>query len=94
MPLSLNAEQRRQRARLAGLAGHAQGKTNTAPARQASNARFRKQVIDHAASRGEVLTESEIGRRADFARREFYARMAYQSLAKRRKNAAKAKARR
>jgi len=92
MATSLNAEQRKHRARIAGLAAHAQGRTNTGPARQASDARFRQQVIDHATSKGEVLTEAEIDRRADFARREFYARMQFESSKKRQKNAAKAKA--
>lgn len=89
MALSLNAEQRKQRARIAGLAARAKGKTNTGPARAASNGRFRKQVIEQAEAEGETLSEKEIDRRADTARRQFYAQMAFKSLAKRRQKAMK-----
>jgi hypothetical protein len=89
MATGLNAQQRKQRARFAALAAHAKGRTNTGPARAASDARFRQQVIDHAASQGDVLTEAEITRRADFARREFYARMQFESSKKRQKKATK-----
>ena len=86
MPLRLNAAQRSQRARLAVLASHRKGKTNTGPAKAAADARFRKQVLNEATARGEVLTEAEVERRASFARREFYARISYESLKARSRN--------
>jgi hypothetical protein len=91
--MALDATQRKQRARFAALAAHAQGRTNTGPAREAARARFRQQVIDHAATKGEVLTEAEVERRADFARREFYARMQFESSKKRRQKAEAARKR-
>lgn len=75
----LTPEQRQARARIAGLTCHARGRTNTGPASVAAEARFRRQVLEDAAARGETLTERDIDRRTSAARRLFYARLSYQS---------------
>jgi hypothetical protein len=67
------------RARIAGLACHAKGRTNTGPATAAAEARFARQVIDEAAAQGETLTEADFARRASAARKLFYARLSFES---------------
>jgi hypothetical protein len=75
----MTPEQRRARARIAGLTAHANGRTNTGPATLAAEARFAREVRDDAAARGEEITEAEVDRRATLKRRLFYARLSYAS---------------
>lgn len=75
----LSPEQRRARARIAGLSCHALGRTNVGPATIAAEARFRKQVIADAEARGESLTDRDIERRTVAARKLFFARLAFAS---------------
>jgi hypothetical protein len=72
--LVLTAGERRLRARLAALTLHAQGGTQTAPARAAFMAGFERQVDPEG-----QLPEAERRRRAEFARRAYFARLAYAS---------------
>jgi hypothetical protein len=70
----LPPEERTLRARLAAHTLHAQGKTNTGPARAAYNARWAKEVDPDSS-----LDPVERERRAEHARRAHYARMALRS---------------
>jgi len=67
----VNTGQRRLRARIAALALHAQGGTNTAAARSRFMQRFEQEVDPEG-----LLPELERRRRADFARRLYFARLA------------------
>jgi flagella basal body P-ring formation protein FlgA len=84
----LNKEQRRQRARIAALSQHAQGKTNTAVARAKGEARFREEVLARAIERGEKLTEEQIQHRTVQTRKLFFARLHFESLKARRRRGA------
>jgi len=75
----LTPEQRKARARIAGLTAHANGRTNTAAASRAAEARFAEEVREEAANRGEDLGEAEVLRRAAFKRKLFYARLSWAS---------------
>ena len=66
--------ERALRARLAALALHAQGKTNTAPARAAFNERWEREVDTDGS-----LSPQERARRAEYARRAHFTRLAYKS---------------
>lgn len=70
----MNASQRSQRARVAALAMHAQGKTNTAPGTAAFLARFEREVDPDG-----QLSEAERRGRALAARRAYFARLALAS---------------
>lgn len=72
--LTRQASRRRQRARIAALALHSQGKTNTAPATRAFLQRFEDQVDPN----GELPSEEQ-QRRALAARRAHMARLALRS---------------
>lgn len=73
--------ERSLRARLAAHAMHAQGKTNTAPATAASMARFAREVDPDG-----VLDPVERARRADHARKAYFARLALKSVQSRRRS--------
>jgi hypothetical protein len=75
----MTPEQKKARARIAGLTAHAMGRTNVGPAREAAEARYRREVLEEAAARGETLTEEKIIRRAESKRKLFYARLAWSS---------------
>lgn len=60
-----------QRGRLGALTIHAQGKTNTGPARAAFDARFEREVDPEG-----LLTPTERAKRADHARRLHFTRLA------------------
>jgi hypothetical protein len=75
-------EGRATRAKLAALSLHAQGKTNTAPARKAANDRFDREVDPDG-----LLDPIERARRAEFARRAHFIRMALESAKVRRAKA-------
>jgi hypothetical protein len=60
----MTPEQRRARARIAGLTAHANGSTNTAPASAAAEARYAREVRDEAVARGETISGAEVERRA------------------------------
>ena len=63
--------QRSIRARIGALSLHAQGGTNTAPARAAFDRRFLDEVDPE-----RVLPESERQRRAELARKAYFSRLA------------------
>ena len=70
----LSPSERTLRARIAAESQHAQGKTNTAPAREAAFERFLNEVDP-----GHTLPEAERIRRAEHARKSHMARLAYLS---------------
>jgi hypothetical protein len=70
-------------ARIGALSLHAQGKTNTEPARAAFRARFEREVDPN-----NELDPAERARRAELARKAFYAKLALKSAQARRKAAA------
>lgn len=78
--MSLTPAERTLRARLAAHAGHAQGKTNTAPARAAFRERFEKEVDPE----GE-LDPNERARRAEHALKAHMTGLALKSAKARRK---------
>lgn len=78
----LTPEQRVFRARLAAHTMHAQGKTNTAPARAKFLDRFEHEVDPN----GE-LDPDERARRAGHARKAYFARLALKSAEARRRPA-------
>jgi hypothetical protein len=71
--------ERTLQARLAAHALHAQGGTNTGPARQAFRDRFDREVDPEG-----ILPPAERQRRAEHARKAFYTRMALKSAQARR----------
>jgi hypothetical protein len=85
MASSLTAGERTLRARLAAHTMHAQGKTNTEPARDAWLARFERQVDPDG-----VLPAGERRRRADHAKRAYMSELAYKSARARRRAAERA----
>lgn len=78
--MPLTPAERSLRAKLAAHAAHAQGKTNTAPARAAFLDRF-----DHEVDPEGVLPPAERARRAEHARKAYFTRLALKSAQARRK---------
>lgn len=78
----LSATERSIRGRIGAYELHAQGLTNTAPARKAFNQRFLDEVDPERA-----LPENERLRRATAARKAYYARLALKSAQTRRRKA-------
>jgi hypothetical protein len=70
------------RARVAGLSAHAQGKTNTAPARKAFLDRFERQVDPEG-----QLTPQERYKRAEQAKRAHMTALSMKAVAARRRRA-------
>jgi hypothetical protein len=70
--MALSPEQRTQRARLAAHAMHAQGKTNTQPARDALLRKFEDDVDPD-----RTLTPAERAKRVEHARKEYYTRLSF-----------------
>ena len=81
--MPLTPKERTLRARLAAHTLHAQGKTNTAPARAAFNARWARLVDPDG-----VLTPEERERRAAHAKRAHFTGLALKSAKARRAAAA------
>ena len=75
----MTPEQRKARARIAGLTAAANGRTNVGPALAAAEARYEREVREEAAARGETLSEAQVVRRATAKRRLFFARLSYRS---------------
>jgi hypothetical protein len=71
------------RARLAAHAMHAQGKTNTGPARKGFMNRFEREVDPDG-----ILPPAERARRAEHKRKEHMTRLAYRSAQARRQGGA------
>ena len=69
--MPLNSNQRKLRAQIAAHSLHAQGKTNTAPARKAFMERFEREVDP-----GGVLSPQERAKRADHAMTAYMKRLA------------------
>jgi hypothetical protein len=83
--VALSAVERRARARMGGHAVSAQGKVNTAPARQAQLDKFLDQVDPD-----RILPEKERAKRAESARLLYFERLRFKRLkALRLKRAAK-----
>ena len=78
--MGLSPEERRLRARLAALELHARGGTNTTAAREALWHKFEDEVDPN-----RELPEAERKKRAEAARKAHYVRLAYKSVAARRK---------
>lgn len=76
----MTPEQRSMKSRLAAHALHAQGKTNTEPARQAFRAKFEAEVDPEG-----VLAPKERARRAEHAYKAHMLRLALKSAKARRK---------
>jgi hypothetical protein len=74
----LDAAGKTRRARIAAHTMHAQGKTNTAPARAALDKKFLDQVDPD-----RTLPEPERAKRALHARSAFYVRLAHESAQRR-----------
>jgi hypothetical protein len=76
VPLSLSPEQRSQRARIAAHAMHAKNdvRRTTAAGRDAFMARFEREVDPDG-----VLDQAERARRAEHARKSYFAKLAYLS---------------
>jgi hypothetical protein len=74
------------RAKIGAFSLHAQGGTNTRPARRAFLARFETEVDPE-----RVLPEQERQRRADCARKAYFARLALRSVETRAKKKARGK---
>lgn len=75
----MSATDRTMRARIAAHTMHAQGKTNTGPARRAFELRFEREVDPEGR-----LTPEERAKRASHARAAYFARLAVRSAAARR----------
>jgi hypothetical protein len=88
--MALSPAQRTLHARLAAHALHASRDSRelTAPARKAFLDRFKAQVIEAAAKRGEVVSPEEIRRRAEHAKRSYFTKLALESSRARRKSVA------
>jgi hypothetical protein len=74
MSTTLTKSQRSLRARQAAYCQHAQGRTNTAPARKAFLGRFERQVDPDG-----KLSPAERARRAEYARKAHMTKLAYAS---------------
>jgi hypothetical protein len=83
--MALSASERSQRARIAGLVKHSKydSRESTAPARAAFLAKFTDEVDPD-----RVLPEAERNRRAEAARKAYFARLAFRSAKARRKGGA------
>ncbi len=77
---SLTKSQRTMRARVAAHSMHAQGLTNTAPARKAFLDRFEREVDPDG-----VLAPAERARQAEHARKAYFTGLAYASARSRSK---------
>jgi hypothetical protein len=75
----LTPQERTLRARIAAFSLHAQGGTNTLPARQRFFSRFDREVDPEG-----VLPEGERQKRAAFARKAYYSKLALRSAQSRR----------
>jgi len=80
----LTPQERTLRARVAAFSLHAQGLTNTGPARQRFFSRFEREVDPEG-----VLPEGERQRRAGFARKAYFLALALKSAKSRRLRAAR-----
>lgn len=80
MPTALTPQERVLRARLAAHAQHAQGRTNTEPARAAFLERFGREVDPDG-----KLDPKERARRAEHAKKAYFTRLALKSAKARRK---------
>ena len=78
----MTAAERTLRSRLAAHVQHAQGRTNTEPARKAFDERFLNEVDPD-----RVLPEKERLRRADHARRAYFTRLSMKAAQARRAKA-------
>lgn len=76
----LTPEQRSTRSRIAAQTRHAQGRTNTGPARAAFEAKFLDEVDPE-----RVLPDAERIKRAEAARSAYFTRMAFASSKARRR---------
>ncbi len=78
-----------QRARLAAHSMHAthDSRKVSQPARDRFMGRFERNVREAAAAKGEKLTEAEVARRAEHAKKAYFARLALKSAKARRKKA-------
>ena len=76
----LSPQESHLRARIGALSLHSQGRTNTAPARAAFLDRFAREVDPEG-----VLPEAERLRRADYAKRAFFSKLALKSAQSRRR---------
>ncbi len=76
----MTPEERTMKARLGAHALHAQGKTNTEPARKAFLERFETEVDPDG-----KLTPKERARRAEHARKAYFTRLALKSAQARRR---------
>ena len=81
--MALTPEQRFLRSRMAAHTLHAQGKTNTGPARAAFNARWEREVDPYG-----VLNAAERSRGAEHARKAHFTGMALKSAGARSHKAA------
>lgn len=79
---TLTPSERSLRARMAAHALHAKGATNTAPARKAFLERFEREVDPDG-----VLDPQERARRAEHAKKAYFAKLALASSVARRKRA-------
>ena len=79
----MTSTERTLRGRIGALSLHAQGKTNTGPARAKFLARFDAEVDPDG-----VLPEAERSKRAEQARKLYFTRLALKSAETRRKNKA------
>jgi hypothetical protein len=80
--MALTPAQRTLRARIGAETMHAQGKTNTGPARRAFHDRFEREVDPDG-----ILSPEERAKRADHARRAHMSRLALASARARRSRA-------
>jgi hypothetical protein len=89
VPDTLSPSERTLRARAAAHARWAvhDPKEHGGIMRKGFHARFTREVLEHAAARGEELTAEEIGRRAESLFRSHMARLALLSARARRKGA-------
>lgn len=76
----LTPEQRSLRSRVAAHSQHAQGKTNTGPAREAMRRKFELQVDPDG-----VLPPDELAKRVEHARKAYFGGLALKSATARRK---------
>jgi len=79
----MTSNEKTLRGRIGALSLHAQGKTNTGPARAKFLARFEAEVDPN-----RLLPEAERSKRAEQARKLYFTRLALKSAETRRKNKA------
>ena len=80
----MNPAERTLRGRIGAYSLHAQGKTNTGPARTAFLAKFELEVDPEG-----ILAETERQKRAECARKAYFARLGLKSAMTRRKRKSK-----